>query len=155
LAQFTFQAIKAKSGEVWDNLVERGGLDGFYSELLTFLQSLLSQYEASFAVLSATPLDLMVSALDAILKSIMECASQIFHCTLPRTFHKAYTYSADFVKQFKSLCRPSTLGKLAQSAVFSEYAKRWQLDIFFQLRSDNACTYHAGKMKLLRILKAY
>jgi len=81
--------------------------------------------------------------------SIFSRIPKIFSAAFPDTFHQNYQTSMKFLEQIEGYCSSkSELNGLRNHPSFSEFIKRWNLSIYFQLRFQKIANEFESKLTL-------
>ncbi|TPX37876.1 hypothetical protein SeLEV6574_g07840 [Synchytrium endobioticum] len=118
-----------------------------YQKIISFAKTECTPVlELSNQVFKGTTRDMLVDSVWATaVTGIMDRMSGITAVGLPDVFQKNYALAMDFVSQFEALCkRKKTLSLLRLHPVYVDFIKRWQLSVYFQLRSKEIY----GKMEV-------
>ncbi|KAI8820382.1 oligomeric golgi complex component, COG2-domain-containing protein [Fimicolochytrium jonesii] len=121
----------------------RNPLENMYDAILAFVAKDCAKVVAvTTKAFHGTKANLHVDSIwVAVATAIMKKIPFIFNPGIPEVFHKNYSCTIHFVSEMESLCKTSdVLGRFRAHSITSDFLKRWQLPVYFQIRFREIAT---------------
>ncbi|KAJ3091904.1 Conserved oligomeric Golgi complex subunit 2 [Quaeritorhiza haematococci] len=124
-----------------------------YNQVLNFIRNdCFKVVELTNKVFRGTNYDLLIDTIWVeVTAAVTKKIAVIFNPGIPDVFHKNYTTTVDFIMSFEKLCQSrKALMNLRSHPSYIEFMKRWQLQIYFQIRfKEIAAQFEEGLSKPL------